>query len=484
MQFPIKILIIEDNPGDSYLLQHFLQLSGVQIGSIKEAQKISFAKRLLQVEKPDIIFLDLFLPDSAGLDTFWSINTRANEVPIIILSGLQDTEIAIQAIQAGAQDFLLKGDFNENMLSKAVSYSIERKKIQERLNHNLQMHELVGKATNDIIWDWDFKSSKISYFSKAVFSNFGYSSKHLGDTLAWWQHKIHPGDIQELATAIKQAISAKGKKVSKQFRFLCANNKYKYVYGRAYLFYKSGVKPYRMIAVLQDITEIKMLQYQITREKMLRQQQITEATIRSQEKEREEIGKELHDNINQILATSKMFIDIAIKNKLLREELLPKSFEYLNAAIEEIRKLSRSLVPPALEDIGLVEAIQELVDAYDSSNVDIQFVQESNLEIEIEPAVQLMMYRVVQEGVANAIKHANASKILVNLIREPAQLQVSISDNGIGFIDNSKSNGIGLRNIRSRAAVYNGKVKLNSNPDGGSLLVVTIPFGIAEAAQK
>ena len=104
-----------------------------------------------------------------------------------------------------------------------------------------------------------------------------------------------------------------------------------------------------------------MLQDELALQSIARQRQVTEATIMAQEKERAEIGRELHDNINQILTTTKMYLDMALAEDDIREELMMKSHQNISSAIEEIRSLSKSLVPPSLGDIGLKEAIAEMV---------------------------------------------------------------------------------------------------------------------------
>ena len=119
-------------------------------------------------------------------------------------------------------------------------------------------------------------------------------------------------------------------------------------------------KPYRMIGAMMDITERKKLEAELAEQKLNKQREITEATIQAQEKERSELGKELHDNINQILSTTKLYIDMALTETDIREELLQKTYRNISSAIEEIRMLSKSLVPPSLGDIGLKEAITEL----------------------------------------------------------------------------------------------------------------------------
>ena len=84
-----------------------------------------------------------------------------SKIPVIISSGLSDTQVALNAISLGAQDFLIKSDHDHKLLEKAVRYSIERKKNLEIIEENIERHNTISKATNDIIWDWDLVTNKV-----------------------------------------------------------------------------------------------------------------------------------------------------------------------------------------------------------------------------------------------------------------------------------------------------------------------------------
>ena len=125
---PIHILVIEDNPGDVMLLKEFLKLTGLSIQTISHADRLEQAFILLREDAPDLIFLDLSLPDSEGLETFVNLQKQAAHLPIIVLSGLSDVTVALESISLGAQDYLVKGDYTDRLLAKAIQYSIERKR--------------------------------------------------------------------------------------------------------------------------------------------------------------------------------------------------------------------------------------------------------------------------------------------------------------------------------------------------------------------
>lgn len=212
-------------------------------------------------------------------------------------------------------------------------------------------------------------------------------------------------------------------------------------------------------------------------QKLSRQKQITKATIRAQEKERNHIGKELHDNINQILTTTKMYIDMALAEESLREELLTKSLENVSKAIYEIRKLSKSLVPPSLGDIGLREAVEELISGLNiSKTLRIKLKANDLKENGIKEQIKLTVYRVIQEQLNNIIKHSKATHADVKMAIVKKLLKVTVTDNGIGFDPGKKTKGIGLSNIANRAEVHHGSVQIVSAPGAGCSVHISIPL--------
>src|SRR5688572_12381384 len=130
---PIKILVVEDNPADFILLKENIFLSKIAVTDIQLIDTLEGAIEQLAQFKPDLVFLDLYLPDSSGLDSFNTLKEYATGCAVIILSGLSDTNTALEAITLGAQDYLAKGEFDEKLLAKTITYSIERKRNMEIL---------------------------------------------------------------------------------------------------------------------------------------------------------------------------------------------------------------------------------------------------------------------------------------------------------------------------------------------------------------
>ncbi|MDH3329488.1 MAG: response regulator [Desulfobulbaceae bacterium] len=125
----LSVLIVEDNPADVLLIREYLSEKRDMEYDIKEARNLESAISLILQYDFDIILLDLFLPDSAGLETVRRVVTVSPDIPVLILTGLRDEEIAIQAVRYGAQDYLEKQILSPVLLYKSIIYAIERKRI-------------------------------------------------------------------------------------------------------------------------------------------------------------------------------------------------------------------------------------------------------------------------------------------------------------------------------------------------------------------
>ncbi len=225
-----------------------------------------------------------------------------------------------------------------------------------------------------------------------------------------------------------------------------------------------------------NVTDKILLQKKLEEKEQKRQKEITEAVIAAQENERAELGRELHDNISQILTTARMYIEHSLNKKEKQIELLQHSREYISKAVGEIRELSHRLMPPSLSDISLKQNLEELF-------LHLKYLSEFKFRFEflltneknISNDLKLAIFRIVQEGLNNVFRHARATNIVVRLEHKEDMLLVCIEDNGIGFDPLRKAFGLGLRNITSRANLFGGQVELNSQPGKGTELKVLFP---------
>ncbi len=132
---PIRARLVEDNPGDARLLREALRTAGARGFNVMHVERLDEASNKLRTAQFDVLLLDLSLPDSSGLDTVVRACVLAPHTPIVVLTGLDDETLAIEAVRKGAQDYLIKGQTDGPLLVRAVRYALERKRAQEEREH-------------------------------------------------------------------------------------------------------------------------------------------------------------------------------------------------------------------------------------------------------------------------------------------------------------------------------------------------------------
>ncbi|MBI3537833.1 MAG: response regulator, partial [Chloroflexi bacterium] len=128
---PIRVLLVEDNPGDARLLREMFGEAVSPTFELTHVERLNEAMQCLAQERSDVVLLDLLLPDSQGLETFVKMKGQTSQIPIVVLTGLEDEGSAVKAMQAGAQDYLVKGDVNTQSLVRSMRYAIERQRLLE-----------------------------------------------------------------------------------------------------------------------------------------------------------------------------------------------------------------------------------------------------------------------------------------------------------------------------------------------------------------
>lgn len=227
----------------------------------------------------------------------------------------------------------------------------------------------------------------------------------------------------------------------------------------------------------REVTERIHLEERLALEEQNRQRAITSAVIKAQESERSQIGRELHDNINQVLTTVKLYTELICDGIGEKKELGKKAGKHLQDCIDEIRSISKRLSAPTLGEIGLGDSIAELVESINLTNrIKISYSGQGVDGLQIPQELHLAIYRIIQEQLNNTLKYAMATQVSIVLKKRASLLTLYITDNGKGFDLAAKRTGIGITNMRTRAENQNGVFHLDSSPGRGCRLKVIFPL--------
>ena len=199
---------------------------------------------------------------------------------------------------------------------------------------------------------------------------------------------------------------------------------------------------------------------------IIHQRNLLEASVDSQENVRRQIGGDLHDDIGTLLSATRMQLSLLgkqIKDNEPANDFFTNTNELLNDAITNVRRISKELMPATLDKFGLEIGLKEFAEKFSSvTGVEVSFLANGIDESLFSKKIALIFFRIVQELVNNSLKHAEASRINIELSQNERQLMLQVADNGKGFdLDEVMANpktGIGIRNIESRLSVINGTV--------------------------
>lgn len=209
------------------------------------------------------------------------------------------------------------------------------------------------------------------------------------------------------------------------------------------------------------------------------QLQSMQSLIDGQESERERIAQELHDSLGGLLSTIKLRFDKLMHDQNITEkEDFTKLHNLIDAACGEVRSISNDLKPGSLEKLGLLEAIKDLLNRYkleQGPEIIFQYFG-FNYPGSIDSNVALNIYRVIQELVNNAIKHADCKEIFVQISKTINEMTITVEDDGSGFDSETVKKGMGLENIRSRVNYLRGEFNIESSDNQGTLFLIQIPL--------
>ena len=521
----LRILLIEDNRGDSRLIQEMLSTSRTAKFSLDIAEDLESSLHKLKENFYDIVISDLGLPDSAGTDTLKSIQKIAVKTPIIVLTGLTNEEIGVQAVQIGAQDYLIKGQLSSFSLVRAINYAIERRLSDEILRENEELFRgafeqaAVGLAHVSL-------NGKFLRFNKKLLQIVGYSEEELAELN--FKDITHPEDLEADLKYVDKLISGELETYSLEKRYIKKNGDIVWILLTGSIAKDDEGKPKYFIAVIEDIEKRKKAEEALriahidlevkveerTKELSVSNRRLLEeveerrkaeaelddfkeqlralsAHLESvREEERLHIAREIHDEFSQRLSAVKIDVgliykQISKKNAELNLLEMKKELKNIYSTIEEMfrsmRNLLKKIRPELLEELGLLEALSLFIHEYEErSGIKCNLVYSlANDPFDLNISIQI--YRIIQESLTNVLRHAGADTVDINLSQSNNHIELHLSDNGSGFESNDKDGGFGILGMKERAVSVGGNLDVISQPQKGTIVKAIFPFIQKEA---
>jgi two-component system, NarL family, sensor histidine kinase UhpB len=476
---PLRILLLEDNPLDvAVILKTLSKLKFDTDYTITSSAK-EYIEKLNQYDF-DLILSDYQLPNFDAVKALKARNEKNSSIPFILITGAISDEVAVLVLKEGADDYILKDRMQrlphaiEKLIRKQQIKS-DKESLETSLSELTQRFQLASKASFDVIWDYDVERDEI-YCSSAIEKIIGTST---GENFQpeFLKTFIHPDDVPPLQRSLLAVMNGKENRWRKIFRIIRKDHSITWVNVNALVLRDKQEKAIRVTGVMHDVTEVRRLQHQLVEQELQNQKQITQTTIQAQEKERTEIAKELHDNVNQLLATAKIMIDTAKNFPELHDTCLSKSQEAIMEAIKELRNLAHSMMPPPFENNEFENILMDLahnINLTGKINLNISIPSSQKLQ-RISNNIKLCFYRIIQEQLSNILKYSKAKNVSIKFEIGELLYCLSIEDDGVGFDKAKRSKGIGLTNIESRCSLFNGTMDLITAPGEGCRIKVQLP---------
>jgi diguanylate cyclase (GGDEF)-like protein/PAS domain S-box-containing protein len=257
-----RVLLVEDCPDHADLIRGKLQRSQRMRSEITHVDRLDSGLDRLREESFDVVLLDFSLPDSFGLETFRKAHAMAPRTPIIVLTSLDDNELAVQAVREGAQDYLIKREADTRLLVRSILYAIERQVAEDKLRDSEERYALAVRGANDGLWDWDLVADRV-FFSPRWKAMLGFAGGDVGDSPREWLDRIHPDDRPPFRRHLDAHLAGATDHLEFEHRMRNAAGEYLWVLARGVAVRDPKGTAYRMAGSQTDITARKRAEHQL-----------------------------------------------------------------------------------------------------------------------------------------------------------------------------------------------------------------------------
>jgi PAS domain S-box-containing protein len=460
-----RVLLVEDNPADARLIEMLLGEVRWRRFRLERAETLAEAFRRLESNRFEAILLDLSLPDSLGLPTLESVHARVPELPIVVMTGLDDDDVALRGVHEGAQDYLVKGRVNGELVARSILYAVERRRTEkaQREAKERDRFRRIFEGSFDAIAIAELPEGRLVDVNEEFVALLGRSRDAvLGRTPA------------ELGFRRIDAAASSTRNVEMEFHR------------------RDGVRGSALVSLLPiDLGGRRSLIWfvrDVTAERAASEvlQRLSGRLLRLQDEERRRIARELHDSAGPNL------VAVSIELASLKESIegldagakssLEGSIALVKQCLREIRTLSYLLHPPLLDEGGLRSAIRWFCDGFaERSGVGIELSISDDFG-RLDRDQEIALFRIVQEGLNNVHRHSGSPTARIRLRRDPTAVVLEIEDEGRGLSreltegapDAVAGLGVGIPGMRERIRQLGGWLEIRSN-GMGTVVKATLP---------
>lgn len=440
----MQILLIEDNPGDVRLIRHMLQSAPALAIDLTSRERLDGALQLLQEQPFDLVLLDLSLPDSQGLATFDTLYYHQPELPIIVLTGLDNEELAVKAVRSGAQDYLVKGEINPQLLVRAIRYAIERKRSAEALRETQLRYTALFENSNIGIFLISLDGLYLNLNGKAA-AMLGCSvAEVLGELATDFIFTPPLGDLhQQIATLLAGDPLPIYECLLQQ-----RTGGQLPLEVNTTLVRTAANKPLYIQSVVRDITKRRQIEDALSAERIQLAQRVAERT------------QELSAVNAKLLRSARM-----------KDEFLATVSHELRTPLSVILTITEAMEDQVYGELGgtQAKALQRMrksgrhLLALINDILDVSKIESGKLDLEIGP---LSLQTICEDSIQMVQEAATAKRLVLTPTIDPTislfyadgrrlmQMLVNLLNNAIKFTPTSGHIGLDVHGDRAREAIY------------------------------
>jgi signal transduction histidine kinase len=447
-------MLIEDDLTFSKLVHFHLISFNEDLSSehIQQVDSIKEFEEALLFFYPEIILLDLNLPDSNGLDTFLKVKNKCPHSAIIILSGSDEEELSAKIAKYGAQDYLIKSEVSGRYLKKAIDYCLER------MRHQQQLEQSEKKFRES------FENSPVPMFTAVgneliiQLTNNAFNNLYEGNLSDFFGQKLHNYNCQ------KESFYSLDHESLNDIKNLCqVTNSGKMI--RVELI-TNKLNSERDIFICSIIDKTEELRFQEEKMKIINE---------AQENEKQKIAREIHDGLAQNLVVMNLLFG-SFEFKPDQEVRIDDFSNLIKTTIEEAKSISYQLLPPQLEK-GFLNGLKNVIVRINSLKTQEALLEISDevTEDDFREVDKFNLFRIIQEFFNNSIKHSQSEIFNITVIKgELNEVIININDNGVGFDMEKVVGTLGISNMLTRIDMANIRGSINSEVGAGTTLELII----------
>lgn len=475
-----RILLVEDSPSDALLISEALNDVQDFRHSLVRAESLSGALARTASTQFDVALLDLGLPDTQGLDTYRTLHRQAPDLPVLVLTGLEDMSVGVQAIQDGAQDYLSKREIRPSDLSRVIRYALERHRVATALRESEERFQLAISGATAGLWDWNPNTDAI-YLSAHFREILGYDDDELPGRTQVLLDVIHPDDVDRVKASLAAHLERECA-YDVEYRIRMRSGEYRWIHSRGQALWDRAGRPYRMVGWIMDITDRKRADDAL-RESREELQQLSANIQHVREEEKTRIARELHDDLGQQLAALKLEVS-RIENRAEAAMTaqagadLRTIYTLIDQLVVSVRRIAADLRPAMLDDLGLIPAVEWFSDEF-SARYGVRVIRQVDADdVDFQPETATVVFRVIQEAMTNVARHSGATEVRLKIARDGSNCVVSVADNGRGCSSDRRPsrNSFGLLGMRERATALGGELLIQTAPGQGFAVCVCLPI--------